>query len=42
MTAGRRRGLTHLVHGAKSDQTRARRVADVIEAIKSGGKLRKH
>lgn len=42
MTAGRRRGLTHLVHGAKSDAMRARRVAEVMETIKSGSKLRKH
>jgi hypothetical protein len=42
MTAGRRRGFTHLVHGAKSDETRGRRVAEIIATIKFGGKLRKH
>lgn len=33
LTPGKQRGLTHRVHGAKSAETRARRVAEVISII---------
>ena len=33
LTPGRQRGLTHLVHSAKTDTTRARRVQDVIATL---------
>lgn len=33
LTPGRKRGLTHRVHGAKTDATRARRVAEVIAEL---------
>jgi len=34
LTPGKQRGLTHSVHGAKTDPTRARRVAEVIASLK--------
>lgn len=38
LTPGGRRGFAHLVHGAKASATRARRVADVLAAIRDGAK----
>lgn len=36
LTPGRRRGLTHRIHSAKSADTRKRRTADVIALLKGG------
>ena len=33
LTPGKQRGMTHQIHGAKTAPTRARRVAEVIEAL---------
>lgn len=35
LTPGKRRGLTYRVHGAKAPATRARRVAEVIAALRA-------
>ena len=34
LTPGKKRGFAHIVHGAKTDPTRTRRVAEVIAALK--------
>jgi hypothetical protein len=38
LTPGGRRGFAHLVHGAKSPETRARRVAEVLAALRDGAR----
>jgi len=35
LTPGKQRGLTHIVHGAKTEPTRVRRVAEVIATLKA-------
>jgi len=40
LTPGKQRGLTHLVHGAKTEPTRARRVAEVIATLKAAELLK--
>jgi hypothetical protein len=37
LTPGRRRGLSHLINGAKGDATRARRLEDVLREIRGEG-----
>lgn len=37
LTAGKQRGMTHRIHGAKGAATRARRVAEVISELTGAG-----
>ena len=39
LSAGRRRGLSHHVDAAKRPETAGRRVAEIMEALRSGGEL---